>query len=236
MTVEEIFAAMEECNFDNLTCGNVRDQVIDAIEEALSKEIFFQCGVTKVAIFFPDTDFVIKIPLGGYEEEEEEYNEECKAYYPTGDSYFSPFCFADDEETGDDYCKVEVVRYQHALNYDDGEVAQLFARTSFLGYIHDYPIYMQPICEAYEDIDRPGGEDYERSHACMSSTIDTCHKNGYSCFNAIWLTQVMFHYGENVFNELCSFIQKEKIDDLHGGNIGYYQGKPVIFDYSGYND
>ena len=41
---------------------------------------------------------------------------------------------------------------------------------------------------------------------------------------------------EKIFNKLIEFIQYMEINDLHKGNIGYINLKPVLMDYSGWND
>lgn len=231
MTIPEILDILQKCDFEHLTETNYEYQIIDNIPENI--DINYRSGVTKVAIFFPNTDFVIKIPFGGVEEEEEEYDEEYDEYYGTGDYTFAPFQFADDLETGDDYCKVETIRYGHALDFDDGkgEIAQLFARTSFIGYVHEYPIYAQPICESYSHRASKGN-----SQEIITSVVKTCREKKYNCFNPDWLADVVKCYGEQVFNDLCSFIKDEGITDLHSDNIGYYKNKPILFDYAGFND
>ncbi len=234
MTVSEILAVLNECNFEELSSENVNDKVIAAIEQELDQDVSFDTGATKVVIFFPNTDFVVKIPLGGYEVPEEEYDEEYNEYFETGDYSFSSFQFADDGETGDDYCKVEMIRYQNAIDYDDGvgKIAKLFAPTSFIGYVHEYPIYAQPLCEVFSNRHNKNRVNQET----MDSTIETCEEKKYYCFNATWLSEVIACYGEDTFNLLCQFIQEEGIDDLHDNNIGYLNGKPILFDYSGYNE
>ena len=42
-------------------------------------------------------------------------------------------------------------------------------------------------------------------------------------------------YGENEIEKLLKFINDEKINDLHSGNLGYLNDRPVIVDYAGYN-
>lgn len=231
MTVAEILKTLEICNFEDLTENNFEDKIIDPLEQELEGTDFdYFSGVTKVVLQFPNTDFVVKIPFGGTEEEEEEYDEETDEYYGTGDYNYSSFQFADDGETGDDYCKVEVNRYQDALKYDE-DVASLFAQTYFIGYVYDYPIYAQAICSPLENTSYLNADDKATKTAEKS-----CQKYHYRCFNSVWLGEVVNYYGERIMRKLCEFIKNERIDDLHSGNIGYHNGVPIIFDYAGFND
>ena len=46
---------------------------------------------------------------------------------------------------------------------------------------------------------------------------------------------VLRQYGEDALDQLCSFCMEEDINDIHGGNIGWVDGKLVLIDYAGYN-
>lgn len=43
-------------------------------------------------------------------------------------------------------------------------------------------------------------------------------------------------WGEEAYKELEKFVEKFRINDLHGGNIGEIDGKIVLTDYAGYHD
>lgn len=45
---------------------------------------------------------------------------------------------------------------------------------------------------------------------------------------------IIEYYGLKKFFELVEFVEEKRINDLHGGNYGFIDGRPVIFDYSGY--
>lgn len=49
-----------------------------------------------------------------------------------------------------------------------------------------------------------------------------------------WGKLVISLYGKQITKKLCKFIKEYKINDLHGANIGYKNGKPIILDFSGY--
>lgn len=52
--------------------------------------------------------------------------------------------------------------------------------------------------------------------------------------NEIWISTIISLYGKKKCKQLCDFVQKNKINDLHNSNIGYLNHKPVILDFSGY--
>jgi hypothetical protein len=62
-----------------------------------------------------------------------------------------------------------------------------------------------------------------------------CTKEGYIDFNLTWMADAYDYYGEEYFKKLMNFLKSEGIYDLHGGNIGYINSRPVIFDFSDYN-
>ena len=63
-----------------------------------------------------------------------------------------------------------------------------------------------------------------------------CSSNNYDCFNTIWLSDVFNFFGEQLFYKLMNFIADCDIRDLHNGNIGYIGMRPVLVDYSSFND
>lgn len=60
--------------------------------------------------------------------------------------------------------------------------------------------------------------------------------NGYRRpLDTTWASMALTLYGKKVCKKLCAFIVENGINDLHDSNIGYYKGKPIILDFSGYN-
>ena len=52
-----------------------------------------------------------------------------------------------------------------------------------------------------------------------------------------WNLDFIENYSYNEYRNLIDFLFYENdITDFHSGNIGYYQKKPVIFDFGGYSD
>ncbi len=59
----------------------------------------------------------------------------------------------------------------------------------------------------------------------------------YIPFTVDWVAVCIEMYGENKFNQLLNFINEYDIRDLHQGNYGFTRdGKPMILDYSSFNE
>lgn len=42
------------------------------------------------------------------------------------------------------------------------------------------------------------------------------------------------YYGAEFMERVCKWATAQKVNDLHGSNIGFYHGRPVLFDYAGF--
>lgn len=54
--------------------------------------------------------------------------------------------------------------------------------------------------------------------------------------DGLWASVALSLYGKFAVKQLCDFIQKYRINDLHRGNIGFYNSKPIILDFCGYEN
>lgn len=54
--------------------------------------------------------------------------------------------------------------------------------------------------------------------------------------DTLWASVALSLYGKFAVKQLCDFIQKHRINDLHRGNIGFYNFKPIILDFCGYEN
>ena len=69
------------------------------------------------------------------------------------------------------------------------------------------------------------------------SARELCDYKGYSCFNGLWILDLQDYCGGPDDELFCSFMNyvTDYISDLHMGNVGYIDGKPVLVDYSGFD-
>lgn len=177
------------------------------------KDIKVVCGCTRVVMMFKTGRFknlVVKIPYG----------------------------------TVYDYCKGEVQNYKQAPD----ELKPFLARSEYLGKvtIHSYatsktvtlPVY---IMEKVKDVDNISNaynismkvpyvaslsaEDYQK----IQYAYDRCRSE--------WVMNLLYEYmGMEKFLKFLDYIEKNCINDLHRGNIGSLDGRPVLFDYAGFRE
>lgn len=183
---------------------------------------FYKYGASKLALIpFDNKDFVIKIPYTGT----------CYEY--SGDSenansgVYEDFYHAEYEDRPWDYCAVEVMRYQIAQ--EDG-FERYLAKTELLGFINNYPIYVQERGVIYPEALCV----HNYSIAEKEETSKIC--SGIWCnINPNWLTDFRICYGKKqLFDFLCFLQSMGWDDDLRVENIGYINNYPVLIDYSGF--
>ena len=129
-----------------------------------------------------------------------------------------------------DYCRLEVSIYQEALQQGLGAY---FAEEGYLGSLRcGHPVYYQqrctPFCDLHMDWDSP---DYTRKSKAGRTACDKLH---IPCFNSVWIADFIDYYGEDEFCRLNTFLVEMTIGDLRDCNIGYLDGAPILFDYSGF--
>lgn len=188
--------------------------VILPFKEKYNKFPFkWDSGASKGVIIFPTLGFVIKMPFHVIEE----------------DSYYD-----DDYEENDytDYCALEEDFYHQAEKLGIGEV---FAQTEYLTTLDgEYPLYIQEYIEDRE-IDKDN---------CIHSDED---KEAVSSLNAEkyfdydidteWEAELFAQKGYDFYNKFKQFVSDHDINDLRWyDNIGYKNGCPICFDFSGFHD
>ena len=51
----------------------------------------------------------------------------------------------------------------------------------------------------------------------------------------LWAIKAYQVYGKRFMRKVADFTKKHRINDLHGGNIGYINNRPIILDFAGYH-
>ena len=219
VNVEALLDLFEECYLDeDLTEDNYFDNVIEHLPKNMSFKYF--SGATKLVILFPGADYVIKIPFNG----QYTYNDEDELMYWEFENGSYGCCW--------DYCLGEVEKYEEAV-IEGFEC--FFAKTELIGHVHGHPIYIQERAVIYDDIARTkeDANSYERRKSARAF----CDDNGYSCFNGLWIADLQDYCGsqhDELFHNFMDYVTSY-ISDLHMGNVGYIDGKPVLVDYSGFD-
>ena len=212
----ENFSLNEECAFteddvDNFVCG---------VDENLP-DWDYETGATKLVIIPGVEDFVIKIPFNG------QYND----LNNEGEYIFDSF-ISGGGPNWNDYCALEVNITENARG---DEFEDFILPVVKAGEWRAYPIYVQPKAEPYLEFGaHSSAKSLERvSRMKMSGEIDIerlPQEWVASCLD--WLDKDE----EKLKELLCFFEEIGAFDDLHGGNVGYYNGHPVLIDYAGYRD
>ena len=203
-------------------------------------EYSIDSGISKAVILIKDMPFVIKMPFFKYyndscywteEDEDEEQDDEDFYYDLQGASNINLGTNSELAIEDWDYCHLESVIYQLALQEGLGAY---FAEEGYLGTIDFTPVYYQTRCTPMNSIPIDyNSREYEIKES-KSQTI--CNKLQIFCFNEVWISDFIDRYGEEEFKRLNNFLARYDIGDLRSCNIGYLDGAPILFDYSGYRD
>lgn len=239
------------CTFATDLCSNnFYEDIVSPLEDAgCFKNWTYDSGATKGVLIFGDENFVVKIPFCGYIDEDAGHWEDSRGNYrhtaETGastkiennewfwnyDWAFFDFEGASAQKTNWDYCAAEAEFYDMAR---DNQIAFAFAKTEFLGFCGDHPIYIQEKCSMfYED---SSSRDYDKRTEKDYETVTSLEKAlDFFEFDADWTLDFLIYWGEECFKQLVKFIKNMEIRDLHNGNIGYRNGAPVVVDYSSFD-
>ena len=87
-----------------------------------------------------------------------------------------------------------------------------------------------------EESDHYSEDESKYTDEQRNSTKEKCKENKISNFNNLWLTDFIQYYGADMFVKFSQFIRNNNINDLHDGNIGYIGNRPVLIDYSGWDN
>lgn len=190
-------------------------------------EYNYAYGASKFVLIPHKGDYVIKIPYtGGMEHDTtvEEDAEGCPIYYPV--DYFRMYSGSECEDRCWDYCAAEANRYHYAEIMGFGEC---FAKTELIGFVRNFPIYVQEKGVSCDD------NYIYHSEEELRKTSDSL--KGYVDIPEGWLTDFRLYYGEDELNRFVTFLRKNGWDDdLTDNNIGYIGSQPVLLDYSSFNE
>lgn len=204
------------------------DDFFNSMDNDFNNYYNYAYGATKLAIIpvSEKEDYVIKIPYTGCYNYESGYYINS-FYHPTQEDYWD-YCNSESDERCWDYCAGEVNRYRIAA---EKGFSHYFAKTELLGYINDYPIYIQEKCITFKSCQ------YRHIHTKEEKMITSNCCNYYNSINEDWLTDFRLFYGKEILFNFINFIcNLNWDDDLRDDNIGYIKNRPVLIDYSGFLD
>lgn len=134
------------------------------------------------------------------------------------------------DEESVDYADVEYKVYQHAITWG---VDKFFAPIESLGN----GVYVQARVERWFDMCRRFTPTSIKENPEIQATIDIIKE-----YDLYPIPEGLTHAclinklaTLDELKKLATFIDSFDINDLHDGNLGWYDGHPVIFDYCGYD-
>lgn len=219
---EQLGACSDGGYFD---CASVAEQVKSFEEEYGRCNVYN--GISKVVIVFEKLPFVIKIPFNGIWYYDYIYHEDTDEYEEAEESFERFYCA--DSEYHDDYCEAEVNTIKMIQHFGFGS---LVADEICIGNFGCRNYYIQEKVKSSFSCDaKPSNDSLNRAEK-----ID----NYYQFCSATWRAFVFDTYGEDFWKSFIDWAMKENISgiqDMHSGNYGYrFDGTPVMFDISGYDD
>lgn len=213
---DKILELFSNCIFEEFTDDVIRSNILDELKEDCSD---WDSGATKLVLWFTSLpEYVIKIPFKGYIHTQ--YDEKAKKW----NDIYIPFKGANKSW---DHCQKEVSLYVKAK---EKNVNMFFLETILVGRVDNHPIYIQKIGEGYHYKEH---EDLSYDEITNSRTL--CKDAGIPCLEENWILDAVQCYGLLKVKEFLKFIHDNKINDLHSSNLGYYEDKPIIIDYAGYD-
>lgn len=211
MTIEEVFDLLVDLNIENEDDEwTINKKIVKAGYDIHKFSIY--SGASKFCLVFKDTDFVLK---WAREDEFHTYNEAVK----------------------------------EAEIYENAKCVGLecfFPKTKIFGEFNGIIFVAQEKID-FSVIHVPKTKDakYDRIVRTTTNHIkdkmqkqfdEACSNNKHArVLNKRWAGMVLSLYGKRKAKQLCQFIIKHQINDLHSDNLGYKNDRPIIFDFSGYS-
>lgn len=212
--------------------NNINEDIFNRLPQDFS--YYWAEGATKLVIIPLNYNWVIKIPYNG--------TAERRIINGTVRDYADYFDYGSiDTRHFWDYCYTESCLYQKARTK---KIAEIFAKEIYIGDINGYPIYAQQKAEEYDaeicshselEITKEESE-YLKSILRNNDTDDASTGSSFTNSTYAWLVDVLIYYGRIFLDKVLFFIEKNGISDLHSGNVGYINNRPVIIDYSSFHE
>lgn len=215
MNRELLLSYFEDCDFTGYIAeSNFTEKIINPIR--IKTPFTYITGASKICIsLLEEENFIIKIP----------FNSSFNRY----DCKFFHFCNANGIYNHEwDYCLTELLTFNY---FKSKKIEDILCKTRLLGVINNYPIYIQEKAEIFSDIT---DEENRYSDYRTPSIKSYCEKENLYTPNWIWAADALAYYGKKKFNKFMKSIVD--IGDLHESNIGYVKGRPVLVDFSDFND
>lgn len=207
----DIRAILSECDFSDLSEDNFMEKIINHIPED------WGCahGASRLVLFPPGEDFVIKIPFLGY-------IDSC-------DNEFYVFSGVNtDRERSWDYCYSEILMRKAAK--ERNEAPEILAKVKFECYVNGYPIYTQKKVSPLSCPER--WDDAPIENYLPDGYVTEDIKYFAKRTSNEWVAAIFNYYGSKMFNKIMDVLVN--LSDIYEDNVGYLDDRPVVIDYAGY--
>lgn len=190
--------------------GDIQERIRDHFPECVS-EITVKEGASKKCLVFQNENFVIKWASEDVDPENDEGIKEAEIYQDAKEKHLEQF-----------FPKTELLAEINGV---------IFVKQEKI----DFSCSCTPFFKSRK-YDRIARTVSDHIFDKMASQIRKAGNTNYSReLDYTWGRMVISLYGKKVAKALCDFIIDHEINDLHGGNLGYKNNKPVLLDFSGYD-
>jgi len=213
--INDIMPYIKNYDFGEYFTAREEDFLISSVDCEDELSFDWEDGASKLVIVPENKDYVIKIPFNAM------YDNFLCEYY----------------DYSQNYCTTEMYLYYKIANEENPIFAQFFLPLTYIEEFENWEIYIQPKCQIYNNLD-----ENERSRSYSKNSFDKIKANKNVSYSTTlpldWLAAVTEVLGDiDLVVEFINMLEKYDINqDLHSGNIGYYNGKPIILDYAGFYD
>lgn len=202
LTDKQVDALLEYLN--SLEDSSIMDAIIEFCDDNDSYD--WASGVTRIAVWHKDWDFVIKIPR------EDTTTDHCAIevqHYESAKKY---------------HVERICLPIELFVTLDNGTKLYKQTRYSFdtrTGYDKDYHHYLnRRSCTG--------------NHAITRKVFISCR--WLSRADMKWLERIIQLYGKKFMRSMEAWLDENKINDLHNCNTGWYKNRPILLDYAGFHD
>lgn len=134
----------------------------------------------------------------------------------------------DFDELSESYCFNEAEIYHRA---ERAGLAPCFAEVKYFDNISSLTrVY---ICE-FVDVTHVKTNAYITNEELKQIADHTSRHNKAPHIPYVWSRDFIEYYGDAVYDDFLNFLVENGINDLHSSNLGYKDGRPIVFDYAGY--
>lgn len=133
-----------------------------------------------------------------------------------------------------DYCKRELHNYKLAQQY---RVEAVLLPIRYIGCFGGSDIYIQPkftYSNSDMNLNQRKALKQKLGSARNSRIMRKSWNKLYYCMDDAWYARVLQLYGKKFLASFEKFSNEAQLNDLHNGNIGWRNGRPIILDYAGY--